>query len=28
MFFQGLSLNQILITTNHIFIGGVYIIAG
>lgn len=26
--FQVLSLNQILITTNHIFIGGVYIIAG
>ena len=25
---KGLSLNQILITTNHIFIGGLYIIAG
>ena len=25
---KGLSLNQILITTNHIFIGGVYIVSG
>jgi len=24
----GFNLNEILITTNHIFIGGVYIIAG